>query len=278
MKLFIETSMDGEDVLNVSTVQQGSILVEVELVDSALQVDKLKGYTVEPLPNGSCQMKFDKGKFDSYMAEREKEQALKDGKKLIEELAKDSVLKSASDSEAFVMRFLYDTWNADKLYKVGERVQYKDLLYKCKQEHTSQLQHTPELIPAIWDVVNGDSSKGTLENPIPVPDPFSSMVYVKGKYYIENGKVYLMNRTGMQDGEEISLAYKPSALVGQYFKVVGVEDSESQLAPEFKQPTGAHDAYKKGDCVMFNGKKYESLIDSNVYSPTAYPQGWKEVV
>lgn len=47
--------------------------------------------------------------------------------------------------------------------------------------------------------------------------------------------------------------------------------------PIWSQPTGAHDAYNKGDIVDYNGKLYESLIDGNVYSPSAYPAGWKEV-
>lgn len=47
--------------------------------------------------------------------------------------------------------------------------------------------------------------------------------------------------------------------------------------PEFKQPTGAHDAYAKGDKVTFEGKHYKSLINANVYSPTAYSQGWELV-
>ena len=46
--------------------------------------------------------------------------------------------------------------------------------------------------------------------------------------------------------------------------------------PEFVQPTGAHDAYNKGDKVTFEGKHYISLIDGNAYSPTAYPAGWQE--
>ena len=46
--------------------------------------------------------------------------------------------------------------------------------------------------------------------------------------------------------------------------------------PEFVQPTGVHDAYNKGDKVTFNGKHYISLIDTNVYSPAAYPAGWQE--
>ena len=47
--------------------------------------------------------------------------------------------------------------------------------------------------------------------------------------------------------------------------------------PEFVKPTGAHDAYAKGDKVTFKGKHYISLIDANVYSPVEYPQGWEEV-
>lgn len=46
--------------------------------------------------------------------------------------------------------------------------------------------------------------------------------------------------------------------------------------PEWVQPTGAHDAYNTGDKVTYNGKRYISLIDANVYSPDAYPAGWKE--
>ena len=57
---------------------------------------------------------------------------------------------------------------------------------------------------------------GTWEDPIPAA---AGMEYVKGKYYIENGTIYLMNREGMQDGESIALQYLPSQLVGQYFEV-----------------------------------------------------------
>lgn len=46
---------------------------------------------------------------------------------------------------------------------------------------------------------------------------------------------------------------------------------------EWKQPTGAHDAYNIGDRILYNGEVYESLIDGNVYSPEAYPAGWKKL-
>lgn len=50
--------------------------------------------------------------------------------------------------------------------------------------------------------------------------------------------------------------------------------------PVWKQPSGAQDAYNKGDRVWYPEKNttvYESLIDANVYSPEAYPAGWMEV-
>lgn len=48
--------------------------------------------------------------------------------------------------------------------------------------------------------------------------------------------------------------------------------------PVWSQPTGAHDAYNKGDIVNYNGTLYQSLIDGNTYSPDAYPTGWTEYV
>lgn len=46
--------------------------------------------------------------------------------------------------------------------------------------------------------------------------------------------------------------------------------------PEWVQPTGAQDAYNKGDKVTFEGKRYISLMDGNTYSPAGYPAGWEE--
>lgn len=45
--------------------------------------------------------------------------------------------------------------------------------------------------------------------------------------------------------------------------------------PVWSQPTGAHDAYNTGDVVDYNGILYESTIDGNIWSPDAYPDGWK---
>lgn len=47
--------------------------------------------------------------------------------------------------------------------------------------------------------------------------------------------------------------------------------------PEYVQPTGAHDAYHVGDKITYNGKHYECVYNGCVWTPDAYPQGWKLV-
>lgn len=57
-------------------------------------------------------------------------------------------------------------------------------------------------------------------------------------------------------------------------------EPEPEVIPVWVQPTGAHDAYQIGDRVHYPGVSdpvYESLINGNVWSPDAYPAGWKQV-
>jgi hypothetical protein len=42
---------------------------------------------------------------------------------------------------------------------------------------------------------------------------------------------------------------------------------------DWRQPLGAHDAYRAGDVVTYNGNTYTSLIDNNVWIPDQY--GWE---
>lgn len=56
------------------------------------------------------------------------------------------------------------------------------------------------------------------------------------------------------------------------------EPSEAEEYPEYKQPTGAHDAYKTGDKITYNGKKYVCKMNGCVWSPETYPSAWEEVL
>ena len=48
--------------------------------------------------------------------------------------------------------------------------------------------------------------------------------------------------------------------------------------PEYVAPSGAHDAYKIGDKITYNGKKYTCKLDNCVWSPETYPAAWEEVL
>ena len=67
--------------------------------------------------------------------------------------------------------------------------------------------------------------------------------------------------------------WKPDKSASLY-TAIGLNDSGY---PVWSKPTGAHDAYNKGDIVDYGGKLYKSLIDGNVFSPAEYPQGWEQV-
>lgn len=122
------------------------------------------------------------------------------------------------DSEAVTVKTLYPEWKPNEAVNVGARRYYPptDMLYKCSQAHTTQADWTPDVATSLWTPLDVEHA-GTLEDPIPA---VSGMEYVEGKYYSEDGTIYLMNREGMVDGESIVLHFTPSQLVEQYFEVV----------------------------------------------------------
>ena len=68
-------------------------------------------------------------------------------------------------------------------------------------------------------------------------------------------------------------SWKPDVSPSLFTKILTSTDNTPKpwVQPDSTNP------YRKGDRVTYNGKIYESLIDSNVWSPDGYPAGWKEV-
>lgn len=119
-------------------------------------------------------------------------------------IALEFIKANATPEQKLTLMALYPKWIVGTAYIVGDELQYNNLLYQVIQAHTSQVDWTPDIVPAL-------------------------------------------------------------------FKVIQLEG----VIPDWVQPIGSSDAYKKGDKVIFETKTYESLIDANVWSPTAYPAGWK---
>jgi len=119
------------------------------------------------------------------------------------------------DEEAVKVKEIYPIWKENVAYALNARVTYKNILYKCTTAHTSQADWKPVNVPALWTAID-ETHAGTLADPIPA---VAGMEYIKGKYYIENGTKYIMDRAGMEDGQTVTLQYTPSQLVGIYFSV-----------------------------------------------------------
>lgn len=99
-------------------------------------------------------------------------------------------------------------------------------------------------------------------------------LYKVGDTFKYNGVVYavVQEHTSMEH-------WNPETTLSLY-KVLNstVEADTEVVIAEFKQPTGTHDAYQLGDKVLFNGRVYESIHPTaNTWSPTAYPQAWKDL-
>ena len=68
--------------------------------------------------------------------------------------------------------------------------------------------------------------------------------------------------------------WTPTSASSLFAKVL--TDPTGETINEWVQPDSTN-PYMAGDKVIFNGKTYESVIDNNVWSPSAYPAGWKEI-
>ena len=68
--------------------------------------------------------------------------------------------------------------------------------------------------------------------------------------------------------------WTPTSASSLFAKVL--TDPTGETINEWVQPDSTN-AYMTGDKVIFEGKTYESVINNNVWSPSAYPAGWKEI-
>ena len=103
--------------------------------------------------------------------------------------------ESLPDNVAMTVPDLFDLWETDTDYAIGDRRKYNDILWKCIQAHHSQDDWTPDVAVSLWVRTSADEW------------------------------------------------------------------------PEWIQPTGASDAYMKGDKVSHNSKHWVSDVDNNVWEP-----------
>lgn len=185
---------------------------------------------------------------------------------------------------------LYPVWAADKQYKANDIVQYgtnsvgDPQLYLVLQAHKSQADWLPDATASLYKKMGiSESGYPIWTQPLCAVDAYNlgDIVSYNGKLYksIINANVWAPDvyPAGWEEYTESTGGGDSGETGGGDSGTTEPETPPTETIPDFVQPTGAHDAYKKGDKVKFEGKIYESLIDANTYSPSAYPAGWKEV-
>lgn len=132
----------------------------------------------------------------------------------------ETAMSMVDDNTALKAPQLCKPWVKDEKVHVGDRRYYKPnkLLYKVRQEHTTQADWTPDITPNLYSVVAKEET-GTITDPITA---VRGMEYQWGLYYLdpEDQKVYLCKYGGGSTGSVITLYYLPHELIGHYFEEI----------------------------------------------------------
>lgn len=57
-----------------------------------------------------------------------------------------------------------------------------------------------------------------------------------------------------------------------------LDEDGNEIPPPYVQPSGAHDAYQRGEMVTYEGEVYRAVRDGVVHSPSEYPADWSHVI
>ena len=136
--------------------------------------------------------------------------------------------QTLTDGQALEAKALYDTF--DDLVKAkytAEKQGFKFRdgkdLWKTAQDNVKfQAQYRPgQGTESLYTHID-EAHARTQEDPIPAK---ANMEYEYGKYYSEGDMIYICERGGVPNpeelyGQKVVLQYLPSALIGQYFRLV----------------------------------------------------------
>lgn len=161
---------------------------------------------------------------------------------------------------------------------VDEAIIYFDLYLDTKTNRLKRNDPNQKIVDQLAIDINsiGDFQEqlGTIVNKLTDDDALQYTLlfeewnqtkqYSAGDRVRYDGTLYkcLQSHTAQND-------WTPDAAVSLWAKVLTSDTPQEWVQPDSTNP------YMKGDQVIFEGNTYESLIDNNVWSPSAYPAGWK---
>lgn len=115
-------------------------------------------------------------------------------------------------------------------------------------------------------VLASELSESELAMILMVYEPYEiGKAYIQDALFRYESTLYVVNQPHTSQSDWIP---------GNGTEALYSEAAPAGVIPEWVQP-GSANPYMMGDKVSFNGVVYESLINANVWSPAAYPAGWR---
>ena len=194
------------------------------------------------------------------------------------QFAVEYVIVNIDDEQATKCIDIFPDYIVGHLYKKDDRFKYNGKLYKVIKEHTSQADWKSDSEKSLYLEISDPSIEyPEWRQPTMAEDAYNTddKVTYNGKKYISKINSNTWSPDEYPNGWE--LVEDSNVESGETQEPIEPEELVEDEYKEYIQPSGAHDAYAKGDRITFEGKHYISLIGANVYSPTAYPAGWSLV-
>lgn len=151
-------------------------------------------------------------------------QRLKRAKELIKQNTREMNDLALTAVDALEVVDWFPTWGVDEGFKEGDTItkntkfQYEGKLFACLQDHTIMPHYYPSIntaslyVEVTPEYTDAGEEMGTMENPI---EYNGNMVLENGKYYSQDGVVYLCNRDS-----EVAVYHALKDLVGLYVEMV----------------------------------------------------------
>lgn len=163
---------------------------------------------------------------------------------------------------------------------VNEAIEYFDLYLDAKTNRLKRNDPNQKIVDQLAIDINSvgvfQEQLGTIVSQLTDEDALQysllfeewnqSKQYSTGERVRYDGTLYkcLQTHTAQND-------WSPDVAASLWSKVLTSDTPQEWVQPDSTNP------YMIGDQVIFEGSIYESLIDNNVWSPSAYPAGWQLV-
>lgn len=100
----------------------------------------------------------------------------------------EAITDTLTDEEAKGLSLLFEEWRPSEVYKIGDRIRYNGVLYKCLEDNNATMETPPSAIPSVWTEIFAE----TVSEEIPAwEQPEEGNGYADGDRVIHNDIIYI---------------------------------------------------------------------------------------